>query len=37
MFKLHGMFNVLASLGGTTLSFFKTQRELALENLALRH
>ena len=31
------MFNVLASLVGATLSFFKNQRELALENLALRH
>jgi len=28
---------VLASLLGAALSFFKTQRELALENLALRH
>jgi predicted acetyltransferase len=31
------MFNVLASVIGAALSFFKTQRELALENLALRH
>src|SRR5664280_1165591 len=31
------MFSVLASLVGATLSFLKTQRELALENLALRH
>jgi transposase InsO family protein len=31
------MFDVFASLVGATLSFFKTQRELALENLALRH
>lgn len=31
------MLNVLASLVGAVFSFFKTQRELALENLALRH
>ena len=37
MFKVHAMFDVLASLVGATLSFLKTQRELALENLALRH
>lgn len=37
MVKLHAMFNVLASLVGAVLSYFKNQRELALENLALRH
>jgi hypothetical protein len=37
MVKLHAMFNVLAGLVGAPLSFFKDQRELALENLALRH
>jgi hypothetical protein len=31
------MSSALASLVGATLSFFKNQRELALENLALRH
>jgi hypothetical protein len=31
------MLNVLASLVGAVFSFFKTQRALALENLALRH
>ena len=34
---LHAMINLLASLIGAALSFFKTQRELALENLALRY
>ena len=37
MVMLRAMFNVLASLLGATLSFFKNQQELALENLALRH
>jgi len=37
MLKLRAMFIVLTSLVRATLSFFKTQRELALENLALRH
>ena len=31
------MFTVLVSLVGAALSFLKTQQELALENLALRH
>lgn len=31
------MFIVISSLFGAILSYFKTQRELALENLALRH
>jgi len=31
------MFNILRSLVGAARSFFKTQKSLALENLALRH
>ncbi len=31
------MFPVISSLFGAFLSYFRTQRELALENLALRH
>ena len=31
------MLNVLRSLVGAARSFFKTQKSLALENLALRH
>ena len=31
------MFTVLVSLVGAALSFFKTQQNLAVENLALRH
>ena len=31
------MFTVISSLLGAFHSYFKTQRELALENLALRH
>ena len=31
------MLNVLESLVGAARSFFRTQRDLALENLALRH
>jgi len=37
VFKLRAMFIVLASLVRAAFSFFRTQRELALENLALRH
>jgi len=35
--RLRAMFIVLASLVQAVFSFFKTQRELALENLGLRH
>jgi hypothetical protein len=37
VFKLRAMFVVLTSLVRATLSFFRNQRELALENFALRH